>query len=131
MNSELGLKAPKRPVFVEFPVTKTAVLKKYGWKLRAAKPKPDYESRNKRVQRWRKMPEESVAAGPLGKGGGVVSPRCSKHGDMHRRDMKGATYEQRFCGEWWNCNDPRCKTATLIPSAGLKAQWAAMKRREK
>jgi hypothetical protein len=57
MNSELGLKAPKRPVFVEFPVTKTAVLKKYGWKLRAAKPKPDYESRNKRVQRWRKMPE--------------------------------------------------------------------------
>ena len=57
MNSELGLKAPKRPVFEEFPVTKTAVLKKYGWKLRAAKPKPDYESRNRRVQRWRKMPE--------------------------------------------------------------------------
>ena len=57
MNSELGLKAPKRAVFVEFPVTKTDVLKKHGWKLRVTKPKPDYESKHKRVQRWRKMPE--------------------------------------------------------------------------
>lgn len=57
MNSELGLKAPKRPVIVEFPVTKTAARKQFGWKLRAANPQPDYVSRCGRVRRWRNMPE--------------------------------------------------------------------------
>jgi hypothetical protein len=55
--NELGLKAPKRPVAQEFPITRTAVYKRFGWKLCAAKPKADYESKHKRVQRWRKMPE--------------------------------------------------------------------------
>lgn len=29
---------------------------------------------------------------------------------------------QLWCGEWWDCNDPRCWTSALIESEALKKQ---------
>jgi hypothetical protein len=40
--------------------------------------------------------------------------------------MTGRPPEQKFCGEWWDCDDARCLNSTLIPSDGMKKQWAGM-----
>ena len=54
-----------------------------------------------------------------------TTPRCSwPHGKMVRRPKAGQTPEQLFCGTWWDCT--RCHGSVLIPSNGLKKQWAAM-----
>ncbi len=42
-------------------------------------------------------------------------PACPKHGEMQVR--KPGTPEQAWCGTWYECKDPRCMTAALIPSA--------------
>ena len=39
---------------------------------------------------------------------------------MERREP--GTPEQKFCGTWFRCTDPRCQYTVLIPSEGLKAQ---------
>ena len=57
-----------------------------------------------------------------------LRPICSRegHGFMQLRPIVRQTYEQKFCGVWYDCGKPYCHASVLYPSAGLKAQWAAM-----
>jgi len=41
--------------------------------------------------------------------------------------MTHATYEQQFCGEWYDCEEPCCSCSILLPSKELEEQLAAMK----
>ena len=49
-------------------------------------------------------------------------PKCSVegHGQMELRDMTRATYEQKFCGTWYDCTYPGCNNSVLYPSKELK-----------
>jgi hypothetical protein len=53
-----------------------------------------------------------------------VCPNNQEHGQMEPRPSGRQTYEQRFCGEWWDCT--QCSSSTLFPSNDLKAQLAGM-----
>jgi len=54
---------------------------------------------------------------------------CPTHGVvMVERDMKGATYEQKFCGVWFDCPRPGCRNTALEQSDELKAQLDAQRR---
>lgn len=61
-------------------------------------------------------------------------PTCPQgHGPMQLRDGwkpgqpgNGHTYEQQFCGIWYDCTVPGCHASTLLESPGLLAQLAQM-----
>lgn len=47
-------------------------------------------------------------------------PKCPVHGSsMHYRPAR--SYEQRFCGAWYDCDTPGCHCSVLIPSVELSA----------
>ena len=52
------MKTPKLRIRVEFPITKTAIKKRYGWKAAGVIKTPDYASKNGKTTRWRTMPTE-------------------------------------------------------------------------
>lgn len=56
-----------------------------------------------------------------------VSPNsdinCPSHGAMAPRDPARQTREQKWCGQWWDCTDPRCSNSILVPSAELIATY--------
>jgi hypothetical protein len=43
---------------------------------------------------------------------------------MTLRPVANQTPEQRWCGEWYDCADPRCRSSLLIPSEELNAHLA-------
>lgn len=43
------------------------------------------------------------------------------------RDMRGATPEQKWCGTWYDCTEPRCGWSGLEPSAELAKDLAKQK----
>lgn len=49
-------------------------------------------------------------------------PTCSikGHGEMVLRDTRGQTYEQKWCGAWYDCHYPGCMHSVLIPSPELQ-----------
>lgn len=49
-------------------------------------------------------------------------PKCDieDHGYMGLRDPKGYTYEEKYCGVWYDCKYPGCKCSTLLMSQELK-----------
>lgn len=49
-----------------------------------------------------------------------VCPTCSEHGEMRLRPRKGQTYEQEFCGVWYDCIYPGCHNSVLFPSKELQ-----------
>ncbi len=51
-------------------------------------------------------------------------PKCSVegHGQMELRDVTHATYEQKFCGTWYDCMYPGCTNSVLYPSRELRKQ---------
>ncbi|WBB94110.1 hypothetical protein [Verrucosispora sp. WMMC514] len=51
-------------------------------------------------------------------------PACGRHGTMALRPLDRQTPEQRWCGVWYDCTDPWCRTATLLPSPELRRQLA-------
>ena len=49
--------------------------------------------------------------------------RCPAHNVvMVERDMRGATYEQKFCGTWFDCPHPGCTCSACEHSPELAAQ---------
>lgn len=50
------------------------------------------------------------------------------HGPMQKRPLERQTYEQRFCGTWYDC--PQCYASVLEPSPELTAQLDGMRQRE-
>ena len=44
-------------------------------------------------------------------------PKGSEHGEMILRTLQYQTYEQKFCGVWYDC--PRCSCSILFPSKDL------------
>ncbi len=59
--------------------------------------------------------------------GAAFAPRCParpEHGPMERRPRRGQTPEQRFCGDGWDCRNPGCTSAVLVPSPELIARLA-------
>jgi len=57
-------------------------------------------------------------------------PKCSVkgHGQMELRRPKGKqTYEQQFCGVWYDCQYPGCHSSVLFPSKELLDQLESMK----
>ena len=44
-------------------------------------------------------------------------PKCKVHGQMMLRPLKHQTYEQKWCGVWYDC--PECANSTLFPSPEL------------
>jgi hypothetical protein len=53
-------------------------------------------------------------------------PGCGK--PMLLRPLERQTYEQRFCGVWYDCPDPDCRRTVFYPSDALQAQHAEMRR---
>ena len=49
----------------------------------------------------------------------MATPKCKQHGPMVLRPERRYTVEQRWCGQWWDCE--RCTGSVLIPSDELKA----------
>jgi hypothetical protein len=56
----------------------------------------------------------------------ALHPQCPRHGAMEVRP--GHTAEQRWCGTWYTCTAPRCRTVTLLPSPALTAQLTNQQR---
>lgn len=54
------------------------------------------------------------------------TPACSAegHGPMVPRPVAGQTYEQQFCGIWYDCGQPRCRNSRLLASRELADQLA-------
>lgn len=52
----------------------------------------------------------------------MILPICPhpEHGQMELRPLKGQTYEQKYCGVWYDCMEPGCKCSALIPSQELR-----------
>ena len=62
--------------------------------------------------------------------GEELSPLCParpEHGPTVRRPRRGQTPEQRYCGDWWDCRNPGCTSAVLVPSPELIA-WLDARR---
>lgn len=51
-------------------------------------------------------------------------PRCPVHGCQMEYRLAG-TYEQRWCGAWYECPFPGCRCSALIPSAELMEIYEA------
>lgn len=49
-------------------------------------------------------------------------PSCEVHGPMEPRRLEGQTYEQLFCGVWYDCKDPRCGSSAIFASRDLAYQ---------
>lgn len=49
----------------------------------------------------------------------MSDPICERHGAMVERDIAGQTKEQTWCGTWWDCADPGCRSSFLVPSDDL------------
>ena len=49
------------------------------------------------------------------------APECgtSGHGPMEPRDLTAQTYEQTWCGVWYDCPQPYCRSSVLYPSREL------------
>ena len=55
-------------------------------------------------------------------------PKCPEHGiQMVLRPLVHQTYEQKFCGAWYDC--PACTQSALFESPELRAQLAEMRNR--
>jgi hypothetical protein len=54
----------------------------------------------------------------------ITLPVCShkEHGQMEIRPIRNQTYEQKFCGTWYDCMYPGCKCSSLFPSKELLQQ---------
>jgi hypothetical protein len=53
---------------------------------------------------------------------------CAKHGEkMVQRPANVQTPEQLFCGDWYDCSEPRCMNSTLIESEALRKQHAELR----
>ena len=48
-------------------------------------------------------------------------PECATpgHGPMEPRDLTAQTYEQMWCGVWYDCTHPQCRSSVLIKSPEL------------
>ncbi|MEG3071079.1 MAG: hypothetical protein HQP61_02405 [Peptococcaceae bacterium] len=46
-----------------------------------------------------------------------VCPASAEHGEMVLRPLAFQTYEQKFCGTWYDC--PQCRSSILFPSMEL------------
>ena len=55
-------------------------------------------------------------------------PTCPTHGTPMVLQTPG-TPEQKWCGDRYNCGEPRCHTSTLIPSPELEASLAEQRKR--
>lgn len=56
-------------------------------------------------------------------------PICAsnaRHGFMELRPFQRQTKEQLWCGTWYDCQDPGCKSSTLFPSKDLEQHLASM-----
>ena len=54
----------------------------------------------------------------------LVAVRCSQHGGMRQRPLDRQTPEQKWCGVWWDCQDPRCHSSILFESEESRQQLA-------
>ena len=54
-------------------------------------------------------------------------PECTTpgHGPMEPRDLTAQTYEQMWCGIWYDCQHPRCRSSVLIRNPELRDQTYA------
>jgi hypothetical protein len=52
------------------------------------------------------------------------APTCPSegHGRMMPRSLTTQTYEQMFCGVWFDCTQPRCRNSRLSVSPELAHQ---------
>ena len=60
----------------------------------------------------------------------VRMPDCPSeptHGQMRLRPLDRQTYEQRWCGVWYDCE--RCHSSILLESVELKAHLAQLRTR--
>jgi hypothetical protein len=71
------------------------------------------------VREGRALPE-----GKLNRILGLVEPTCSKHGATMARRTQVGTKEQAWCGTWYDCTDPHCRTSVLLHSAELESSHA-------
>lgn len=51
-------------------------------------------------------------------------PKCKEHGQMVLRPIERQTYEQKFCGTWYDCQ--KCGKSTCYPSKELLQQLKEM-----
>jgi hypothetical protein len=57
----------------------------------------------------------------------ALRPECpAGHGFMTLRPAAVQTYEQKWCGTWYDCDSamPKCRNAALLPSPELDASLA-------
>lgn len=49
-------------------------------------------------------------------------PKChiEGHGKMKLRPVKGQSYEEKYCGVWYDCQYPGCKCSILYMSPELR-----------
>jgi len=47
-----------------------------------------------------------------------ICPTSASHGEMILRQQLGQTYEQKFCGTWYDC--PKCSSSVLFQSKELQ-----------
>lgn len=58
----------------------------------------------------------------------LVEVRCPVHHiGMEQRPLSKQTPEQMFCGAWWDCVRPGCKSSILFQSAELVAHLESFK----
>ncbi len=59
--------------------------------------------------------------------GDADAPTCPSegHGQMVPRSLETQTYEQTFCGTWFDCTQPRCRNSRLTVSRELEHQLLA------
>lgn len=52
----------------------------------------------------------------------MLLPKCPnlEHGELQLRPLQGQTYEEKYCGVWYDCKEPGCKCSVLIPSQELR-----------
>ncbi|WP_213997022.1 hypothetical protein [Tepidanaerobacter syntrophicus] len=46
------------------------------------------------------------------------------HGQLEKRPLKRQTYEQMYCGDWYDCTYPGCNYSLLIPSEEILKLYA-------
>lgn len=59
-------------------------------------------------------------------------PQCPVHKTtMELRPLLQQTYEQQWCGTWYDCSEPHCKCSVLFPSKKIEDMHKKQKNRDK
>ena len=52
----------------------------------------------------------------------MCRPKCNAHDTIMELRTGTLTYEEQFCGTWYDCQYPGCHASVLYPSQQLQEQ---------